>query len=393
MERQIRQCGIHSVLGFLCAVSLTLSSIYVFPSGLPQPADGIWLLFFAVSIISVMSQGFAVPFPHPVRVWLLLCITVVLVSGYWFSVTQDAEFLKPPLFWIYNFIVGWALLIFIRRSGDKGLKWLRIGVLLGLLVSAVGVFVNLGSSVRSVGWFNNPNQLAYHSICLGGMMLLLDAGQVKFKGASLLAYLSVIIGILAASSIAGFGGLVLLICGVLLASGFRVKRMAGLAVVLVVLMPLIGAVSLVGEGVIVESVKVRLDRMESKVEDAGDERRLYRIVEFPEMNVLGAGEGGYYRFGPNESGEMHSSLGTLLFSYGFAGLALFLGLVWSVARRSPVWIWFVIGAPLFYSLTHMGLRFTVFWLLLVVAYELGGRSWEGSVRSDFPSSEVKVLRK
>ena len=78
-----------------------------------------------------------------------------------------------------------------------------------------------------------------------------------------------------------------------------------------------------------------------------------------------SGEGSAERFPGYGKHEIHSSFGNLLFSYGAVGLALFLLLLWRALRNAPVYIWLIMAAPLTYSTTHMGLRSTAFWFLVV----------------------------
>ncbi|MFT7158405.1 MAG: hypothetical protein ACI8Q1_003437, partial [Parvicella sp.] len=92
-----------------------------------------------------------------------------------------------------------------------------------------------------------------------------------------------------------------------------------------------------------------------------------RISNHPEYLIFGAGEGGYNRFDTFiDNHEMHSSLGTIVFSYGIPGIVLFTLFVFSLLKKLP-WFYLVYSLPLFaYGITHMGLRFTVFWVALMM---------------------------
>lgn len=89
-----------------------------------------------------------------------------------------------------------------------------------------------------------------------------------------------------------------------------------------------------------------------------------RILEHPEHLAFGAGEGAVDRFDPVHPIEIHSSAGTLLFSYGVVGSALFLLFLYHVLKlASPYLIAHLIPVT-FYTLTHQGLRESMFWILL-----------------------------
>ncbi len=92
-----------------------------------------------------------------------------------------------------------------------------------------------------------------------------------------------------------------------------------------------------------------------------------RISNHPEYLVFGAGEGGYNRFDTFiENHEIHSSFGTIVFCYGIPGTVLFLLFIYSLLKKLP-WFYLVYSLPLFaYGVTHMGLRFTIFWVALMM---------------------------
>jgi hypothetical protein len=91
------------------------------------------------------------------------------------------------------------------------------------------------------------------------------------------------------------------------------------------------------------------------------------ISNHPEYLIFGAGEGGYNRFDTFiEDHEMHSSFGTIVFCYGIPGTILFIMFVFSLLKKLP-WYYVLYSLPLFsYGVTHMGLRFTIFWVALMM---------------------------
>ena len=102
--------------------------------------------------------------------------------------------------------------------------------------------------------------------------------------------------------------------------------------------------------------------MGSAGDDNASGRGYNRIWEWPEYAWLGNGEGALERFG--EDHEIHSTMGTLFFSYGPIGLFLFLTIFirFFFTKGLASVLPFI---PIFaYSLTHQGYRFSLFWLLL-----------------------------
>ena len=68
---------------------------------------------------------------------------------------------------------------------------------------------------------------------------------------------------------------------------------------------------------------------------------------------------------------MHSSFGTVLFSYGTVGLILFIYLTCIIIRGSDLTVVFIIGIIFIFSLSHNGLRFSAFWSLFGLIYVFG----------------------
>jgi hypothetical protein len=100
-----------------------------------------------------------------------------------------------------------------------------------------------------------------------------------------------------------------------------------------------------------------------------EERGYDRIWRNQKYLLLGAGEGGLSRFDDTayvKNMEIHSSAGTILFSYGIVGSILFLVFTWRVIRRARVRMMITLLPPLLYTGAHQGLRFTMLWVVLAV---------------------------
>ena len=82
--------------------------------------------------------------------------------------------------------------------------------------------------------------------------------------------------------------------------------------------------------------------------------------------VLGAGQGATERF--DTEGEVHSTPGTLIFSYGLPGSVLFVLFLWNIVGGDAVRSTLLLAPLLAYGLVHNGLRFPWFWLAVCVIY-------------------------
>jgi hypothetical protein len=111
-----------------------------------------------------------------------------------------------------------------------------------------------------------------------------------------------------------------------------------------------------------------------------------RIWKYPQYVLAGAGEGDYDRFEAER--ELHSSFGTMLFSYGVVGLVLFLAVLYQSLRSTPLLVKIYVLSVLLYGLTHQGLRFSWFWMLLGIAAGIGSlrrvETWKRAPRLGSP---------
>ena len=246
-------------------------------------------------------------------------------------------------------------------------NYLLFGLCASLIVSGIGVLVSLDASLRSVGFFNNPNQLAYFSLLGISSLLVLLRFRIPLKPLVILSLLAGVLGIFAGASLAAMAGLLLVAIGYMMKniSPRRLIATLGWGAIIVVIFAI---TDLPFVSKVYENVSSRLLVAENKFSGMAAERNYDRILAFPEYTLFGAGEGHLERFYPYSSLEIHSSFGNLLFCYGIIGLGLFLALLYRVLRRAPLSIWLVISGPLLYSLTHMGLRTTMFWILIAVIW-------------------------
>lgn len=375
--------------GMFLFLGLSLSSFYLLPSGLPQPGDILLLPFIAIMLLMSLRDDRGL-MQHPfVLAWLAMVTWVTLVSLGWIVLDQDAGYLRYPLFFLFNFLLGAGLLRFLTAV-PQGMRWVRLAVMIALLVAFGGVVLDLAlSRIRATGTFNNPNQLAFFSLCALVMLLASYGFRLPLRPLPVAAMVAAVTNILAASSLAAMGGLCLVMLSWAL---FHLGRLRHL-LRLVLLVPLL-VLSLVGfdawtGGRVEHNITQRFERAPDKVEGIYAHRKYQRMVEFPAYNLLGAGEGNTDRFRPYHGNEIHSSFGTMLFSYGVPGLALFLSVLLAAVWRAPPHVWLALSGPLLYSVTHNGLRTTLFWLMLVVLWH-SQRQWREQQAAACPAPSASV---
>ncbi|MWJ27518.1 hypothetical protein GPM19_04725 [Halomonas sp. ZH2S] len=352
----------------LLFLGLSLSSLYLFPSGGPQLTD-FALIGFAGAML-VMSLGDERLKVSPFAIcWGMMVLWVVLVCLGWTLVMGTTSFFRPAQFFLFNFLVGIALLRFLSVYGERAKGIIRNGVSIALLIAGSQVLVQLALGInRTTGSFNNPNQLAYFSLCGVVVLLLLDDFHPQMRFLSLAGLASGVLGILAASSLAAMGGGVMVLVGWAMANARQVKYFARLLLLLPLLLGGVLVANISSDGQVLRNLEARMDRAPGKVDSVYEERKFDRLMNFPEYAIFGAGEGENERFAPYDGHEIHSSFVNMLFAYGLPGLVLFLLTIAIALRRAPLYVWAGVAGPLIYSTTHNGLRATLFWMVLVICW-------------------------
>lgn len=350
--------------GFL----LTLPHYY-FDSGGLQPADGLLLLLLALLAVS-WSLGAGLRLSAAYRPFLaayaVFLFYVALVNASWSLALTDPAPVIFAAYYVYGFLLLSLFLLLYSTYGDRFLV-VTYWSLLAALVPVILVTLGQLTAARPTGTLNNPNQLGYFAVLVPTLMCTLplkrrtarhDLADVSaWVGAGFLVLASASIGAAAAY---GAGAVIVLLL-----------RLRNPRVLLVAPIGILIVLHFGSPWFALDSTAARVDRVQAHSEGGIgpawlQERGYDRIRHHPEHLVLGAGEGADSRFGPylQQEGELHSSIGTLVFSYGVIGAVLFaLPLVRLVRRGGGLHV--LMLAPAFvYGLSHQGLRFRLFWLLL-----------------------------
>jgi hypothetical protein len=347
---------------------LLLSPIYLIPSGLPQLADGfilfglVGLLFSSIYNSSVKMR--TIFFVGSVFAMYTVCINIINYLYF-----PHSRFLLSSLFYPYNVLVFMYTVKLLEQYGDK-LRQILFSV---IAVAVIGQFIWAVATPqehwREIGSFNNPNQLAYWSLLSATMIVLLrqnkKLGFVAFGLLLLLGILQVL-ALSKAGIISYFVFLVILFFSPLMAKT-RILFVLLLAVSAVSL----GAFSYMNphfKAMVFEKPIARLYNIGAEPDDSAEARGYYRPIKFPIYVLLGAGEGAYDRFEPENPVELHSGLVTIVFSYGLIGVCLFGGFLLLVVNKKPPYILLFFIPVLMFGLTGQSFRFSHFWIFLALAY-------------------------
>lgn len=343
---------------FLFLIYISLIPFYLFPSGEPQPSDYLMTILMLIVFFDKNSNlgKKYVKFYIPL---LLFVYYTTMLNSVWVVITGEIEFLKSSLFYVYNCLI----FIFIIKLYTIYGKAIFSIILLGLIISAIlETAVLLGGydiTYRSIGSFNNPNQLGYYSVVSFSIFSIIAKDfKLNFFFEIFMVFIFLFIVALSLSKAA----LVAILFNIIFVFFKNIKYTLLLFVCFLAVFFITNI-----SNPFVMRLDSRIRTFGVQQDDSLIGRAYDRIWENPEYLFFGAGEGLNKRFSQNGIGkEIHSSFGAIFFSYGILGLILFLSFLYLIYKNT-VKEYFVFLLPSFlYGITHQGLRFTLFWILLSV---------------------------
>ncbi len=360
-------------------IFMALKPIYVFESGSLQPCDFFLALYMVYHFIRTKGS---IPWRNinPLFVFIILCVICwqCMVNVFWYVAYSDVYFLLSSVFYIYN--LG-AFLFFVKlglRTSLTNFKFsIAVGTILSASVALLGVVLNYGnySSIRSTGFFNNPNQLGFYGVIL--FTLLFFVKDVLSRPWRIFLLCASACIVMASSSKAAFGGTcILAVCYILFDKNKQsVFNNLGKIFLLACFVFLIysflsSLTSTTTDNSMISNMQYRILHMADKADsDLATGRGYARIFEMGVNFFWGMGEGAFYRFHTLKGLEVHSLFVNLLVSYGVIGVLGYTCIVgyvlingvkrtlYNVAGFSGIFI---------YSFTHNSIRNSVVWLILAL---------------------------
>jgi hypothetical protein len=342
-------------------ISLALTPVHVVRSGLPQPGDWLVVLMLPVTLIGwrgVLDRGGTLMIRALIKFTVWVCVVNLAWAIILWMWDDPKNFVIHPAFYIFNASVFLCALILARRDREAFLRITVDVVYYTIVVLFLSSFVYGRDAYRGQLFFNSPNQLGYYALLAACLFVMaqrpLAISRTKIAiGVTFCAYLALL-----SASRASVAGILMLVFVLFFASP-RTIILASLASVALVSIggPLANAL---------EVSQTRVERGQHRNMSFAEERGYDRIAAHPEFLLTGAGEGAYERFvGPGQARrELHSSFGTVVFSYGVVGVVLFGLFGFQVVRGASLRMMMILVPSLVFTIAHQGLRFTLFWVVI-----------------------------
>jgi hypothetical protein len=349
---------------------LLLMPFYFFKAGNPQVSDV--FISFVIGVFLLRGNSLYL-MKFKFNKFFLSFIIYATVINFIVAISMMGKYSKGLpwfiiiSFYIYNLLVYSFAIRLFYIYGSKFLKTTIYSlVLICILQLGLSYFLNFGGSRDSL-FFDNPNQLGYYAISVLTLILLLEKyvsiGKLWVYASILLCTYFTFISV----SKAAIGAIILLAMVYLISNNILKVKTLIRVVLLGLVLVVISLFTTLGSG-LTDRLQGRLDQSVKPTEISEWEYRGYdRISNHPEYLILGAGEGAYNRFDTYiENHEIHSSFGTLLFCYGIPGLILFILFIKSIVKGVKKATLLYLIPVIAYGVTHMGLRFTMFYIVLAI---------------------------
>ena len=359
---------LYRVLKLSLYFAIALYPLYLFPSGSIQISHFL-LLIFSISVLVLI--GFPVDkYFYTFSFFLLYCFAVnvfyvsydIYVFGY-----SDLKYSKGILFLSYNFILTISLMSFVNYSKKFNTILYGLGTaILIILISVLNEYFFGTIGYRFKGYFNNPNQLGYFSVCCFSLIYLFYRNlYISYYLMIIFITIVVLFSILTLSK-AAFISLFLCILFAIKPYNYKYSKI----IILIFFLAVLFLMTIFYNQIIDTNVYYRLVNVFNE-SDSSMEVRGYLI--FFEANLANA----IFGMGPQKvyeirGYEVHSTFMMILSYYGFIGFLIFglLMLYWILDIRKSYGIIGVIcicAPSLLYGLTHNGIRFSMFWIIFATS--------------------------
>src|SRR5699024_5927583 len=312
-----------------------LKPIYVFSSGGLQPADIIILLLFLFLIyIKKFKIVSKVYLNNCYALRTVMILFVVFVS--WIFMSNSLSFfklnevviLKSTLFYIFNFLVLIVIYQYFLIYGERLFIVIYNAVILTLFLQ-LSLLLLIDSGGRGVILFNNPNQLAYFSLIMLTILLILHEKE-KFKGVTLSGVLISVFLILYSNSTSAIAASSITIILYLMFNK-NIVNLFNWALIIIVFN---SSIVFIVESKLIEDFDLLnnvMNRIENKQENSNGfiEGRGYgRVFEVNSNVFWGMGEGAFDRFTYLKGAELHSTVVGTFVNYGLIGMIIFMLILW-----------------------------------------------------------------
>lgn len=306
----------------------------------------------------------------------------------------NTEFLYSSAYYLFNIMfVLLARVLLMSKEFIKKLFWVcRITLYLQVIIFFLGLGKYYedanGTTERYLGTFNDPNQLAFYMFAALMIMFMIEKFYNIKCQTNLLDYAAFLFLLYHTASLGMMLAFVVFIVSyfvVLLISpaveNYSVRRKQTFYALITIFVLVIVFIIFKDQIIPFFEDSQLFERLQAKEKfstsindsEPGDrsiwqDRNIDKLYVYPQYNIFGAGQGYFSRFKRAfASGEIHSTVLSILFCYGIIPTSIFLFWIWKNIRKTfyfiPVFLAIAVESVLL-----LNQRQPLFWLIFLLSY-------------------------
>lgn len=361
----------------LLGLYFILKPFYLWENGLPQISD---IVLLTVIILYIIKNKLKIGIFKGARQYVLLNFIFVFYISFinilWSLIFNgEFSFIKASMFYIFNFMAAIIVVSSHCKYGERIYKLIYFSVLASIVLQFIIFLLSGGfTGNRAVAYFNNPNQLGYHSLLTLALFLVInERSSINSTWLFIGILFSFVLCLASLSKAAIISFLGMLLYSILLHIRNWIFAKKINKVYLILIMIITSAFiyyqynsEVFNSSFFFESVKYRLSTIGQSGDDNLSQRGYDRILAYPLYLMFGAGEGMYSRF--KSTMEIHSTMGNILMSYGLIGILLYIAILFPPCKKNRWEGLYIIAFITLYGLVHNGIRNTFFWIIISLIY-------------------------
>ena len=366
----------------IIAFSISLSQFYFIGSGNAQITHYTLIIFLGFIFFTKIKDKI----DHDKKIIILMAALAsyfIMINSFYAIINYENSHQKYYInFFLSNLHILFNLFIFYSLSlvvKDKNFRIIFfLAILFGFCLLMSFYFLGIGQSyqnVRFLGFFNDPNQMAYYALCLTVSALIISFNNYS----KLLIMLIGIYIVVLSGSRSGFLAAVILLLGIFFDINYNLYKKISLNyfIPLFVLFNFI-IISIFFLFILFNSEDIfflfnRL--LTTNFDKELEVRGIMHFIEYPYYFIFGSGSGLFYRF--SQTGhEIHSTCFNILFSYGLIGFILFIYFLYECIKKANFYNQIYIGSIFVYGFFTYGARNPFFWICLAIIYSIPKINYE-----------------
>lgn len=359
----------NKVIKFSLYFGIALFPLYIFDSGTIQISHFSLLIFsiFVLTIVGITHNRYIYIFGFFLLYSIIVSIFYIYYELYF---TRDFvnKHLIDVLYLTYNFILTTSLISYF--SYQKKFNIILYGLITSILILMFSwlyeFFIGL-NNFRFTGFFNNPNQLGYFTVCCFSIVYLFYRNSyISFTFMISLKSILIFFSILSLSKAAYIS---LILCFIVALKPFNYKYSKIVWIIFLTLIIIFFIIFF--QQISDTSFYKRIINLPHENDTSLEVRGYYVLFEANFLQaIFGMGLKNVYSL--HNSVEIHSTFAMIFASYGLVGFFIFslLMFFWvlDINKAYGLFGLICVCAPtLLYGLTHNGIRFSIFWILFALS--------------------------